>query len=100
MLRLIVRHTDTSNMSPYGGTHITTFKTFVVDLPEVERLLRDNSQYSQHQVMGVEILTAPAPSTIEQELIASLQRAADELSAEGFDVAAYRALIAKAGGQS
>lgn len=56
MLRLIVQHTDTSNMTPHGGTHVTMFKTFDIDLPELERLLRENGQYYQHQVVGAEVL--------------------------------------------
>jgi hypothetical protein len=84
MLRLIVRHTDTSNMTPHGGTHITTFKTFDIAVPEVERLIRDNGQHYQHQVVGVELLP-------EQAVAAA--RADGELPEELFDGdAVYRAL--------
>lgn len=56
MLRLIVRHTDTSNMTPHGGTHVTSFKTFDISLPPLERLLRDNGQYYQHELVGAEVI--------------------------------------------
>ncbi len=60
-IRLIVQHTDTSNMSPYGGTHITDYRSFEIEHPELEKLLRErNNQHEQHQVVGAELLGAKA----------------------------------------
>jgi hypothetical protein len=56
-IRLIVRRTDTSNMTSHGGTHITSYLTFDIEHTEVEKLLRErNHQYEQHEVVGVELL--------------------------------------------
>jgi hypothetical protein len=60
MMRIIVRSDYAGMAVNIGGAVETEFKTFDVDLPEVEQYLRavkDNPKdvYSQRQVAGVEL---------------------------------------------
>lgn len=56
MLRIIIR-TDNANVAAnVGGSVETTWRTFDVSLPEVERALRDEHQLAHTQVVGVELI--------------------------------------------
>ena len=60
MIRIIVRETDSGEACnvPNGQTHLN-FKTFDVELPEVEKYLSEKWQYVSRQVIGVEVVTRP-----------------------------------------
>lgn len=62
MIRIIVR-TDSAGMAAnVGGSVQTTFRTFDVELTEVEAFLReDQGTYGHRQVTGIEL-----PSTVSQ----------------------------------
>ena len=62
MLRIIVRTDDCGMAANVGGSVYTTYRTFDVYLPEIERLLTDNpSPYEHRQVVGVEIVQDTTP---------------------------------------
>jgi hypothetical protein len=58
MLRIIVRIDDAGMAANVGGSVLTSFKTFDVDLPEIEKML-EVGKYGHAQVVGVEILPNP-----------------------------------------
>lgn len=68
-LRIIVR-TDSASMAAHvGGSVYVKYRTFDVDLPEVEQALRaggvNEDSFEHTQVVGVELLT-PTPSRGER----------------------------------
>lgn len=67
MIRIIVRTDDASMAANVGGAVHTEYRTFAVDLPEVEAFLRETAkfQYTQRQVTGIELVT---PSSDESDL--------------------------------
>jgi hypothetical protein len=57
MLRIIVRTDDAGMAANVGGAVLSNFATFDVDLPEVEKCVRDgDGKYCHSQVVGVELL--------------------------------------------
>ena len=62
-LRIIIRTDDASMAANVGGAVLSEFKTFAVDLPEVEAFLRGppiiprQTRYDHRQVVGVELLS-------------------------------------------
>ena len=60
MLRIIVRTDDAGMAGNVGGSVLTTFQTFDVELPEVEAALhaKDGYDYTHAQIIGVEIIRA------------------------------------------
>lgn len=57
MLRIIVKTDDAAHVVNGGADHsLASFKTFDVDLPEVEKHLRDMTTYESRQVVGVELI--------------------------------------------
>lgn len=57
MLRVIVR-TDNAGMACNvgEGSVEVTYKTFAVDIPELEKFLRENQSYGHRRVIGVELV--------------------------------------------
>lgn len=57
MIRIIVR-TDCAGMAcNVGGAVETSYRTFDVDLPDLEQFLReDQGTYSQRQALGIELI--------------------------------------------
>jgi hypothetical protein len=56
VIRIVVR-TDHADMAVVGSDVLSKWKTFDVELPELEQYLRaDIGKYSQRQVSGVELL--------------------------------------------
>lgn len=63
MLRIIVRRRDVAAAVNVDGPVDVTYRTFDVDLPEIERCLTDNGGYADAayvttEVIGVEVLKA------------------------------------------
>lgn len=61
MIRIIVQTDDAGMAANCGGSVDTKFRTFDVDLPEVEAFLREPNgvgvwRYAHRQVKGVEVL--------------------------------------------
>lgn len=59
MIRLIIRVDDASMPAHLGGAVLTQYRTFDVDLPEIEGLLKQANapkSYSQAQLVGGEIV--------------------------------------------
>lgn len=62
MLRIIIRIDDAGMAVNVGGAVHTAYKTFDVDLPEVEKFLTANiGSYAQAQVTGVEAIEPKQP---------------------------------------
>lgn len=58
MIRIIVKTDDAGMAGNVGGSVLSTFKSFEIELPELERALsisRTNS-YAHAQVIGVEVV--------------------------------------------
>ena len=57
MLRFIIREENTAHVI-YGGASkaSTTYKTFDINLPELEKLITQKSDYYAVQIDGVEII--------------------------------------------
>lgn len=58
MLRIIVREDYAGMAIHVGGSVLTTFKTFDIEHPELEALLRAEVPHGHTQVTGVEVLPA------------------------------------------
>ena len=59
MIRVIVETCDAQMAANVGGSVHTTFRTFDIEAPELDRFLRENLGLQCHrQVTGVELLTA------------------------------------------
>ncbi len=57
MLRIIMVEADASMAANVGGPVQVKYRTFEVELPELENLLRDKSNvYLQRSVCGVELI--------------------------------------------
>lgn len=56
MIRIIVQSCDAGMACNVGGSVLTTYKTFDVDLPEVEKFLAQKEMYVQKQISGFEVL--------------------------------------------
>ena len=62
-LRIIVRTDDANMAANVGGSVLTTYRTFDVELPEVEQfLLSLESRFEHRQVSGVEIVCPDEPA--------------------------------------
>lgn len=57
MIRIIVRIDDAGMAANVGGSVQTRYKTFDVDLPELEAFLRlpKPNTYTEYEVIGVEL---------------------------------------------
>lgn len=64
MLRLIIRSDDANMASHVGGAVLTTYRTFDVDLPEVERALNTRG-LSHAQLVGCEVIAPTANAAKE-----------------------------------
>lgn len=66
MIRLIVRTDDAGMAAHVGGPVITSYKTFDVNLPEIEALLRgggsSNNDFSYRVLVGAEVITPELPN--------------------------------------
>lgn len=61
MLRLIVQIVDIGDACNIGGPIQTRYRTFDVDLPEVEAELRtDDYKWATRSLVGAELLQAPS----------------------------------------
>lgn len=69
MLRLIVQITDTGDAANVGGPVHTRYRTFDVDLPDVEELLAKREAWVTRNLVGVELLSA---ATTKQEEVSSM----------------------------
>ena len=58
MLRIIVRITDIAAAANIGGPVDITYKTFDVNLAEIETYIARKHQYSYREVVGVEVIVA------------------------------------------
>ena len=58
MLRIVAKLDSCGMAANVGGSTLSTFKTFDVELPELEAYLRscDDQTYMHVQVIGVEVL--------------------------------------------
>lgn len=65
MLRLIIRTDDAHMAANAGGAVLTTYQTFDVDLPDVERALRDGGRnegsFRHRQLVGCELIEERQP---------------------------------------
>jgi hypothetical protein len=68
-LRLIVKRDDAGMAANVGGSVLSTFASFDVEIPELEKLLTNATTYTHAQVIGVEVL--------------SLRAEADEMGVQG-----------------
>ena len=67
MLRLIIQTTDFGEAANVGGPVITRLRTIDVELPEVEKHLREfddakangKTVWSNRQLIGVEVIKSP-----------------------------------------
>lgn len=59
MLRIVVRTDNAGMAANVGGAVHTEYRTFDVDLPEIEEFLREpgakRMTYTQRQVVGIEL---------------------------------------------
>lgn len=63
MIRIIVRSENYGRAANVGGSVDVEYKTFDVDLPEVEAYLREQHTWeAPKQVVGVEVLAPPPKS--------------------------------------
>lgn len=58
MLRLIVRESDVGDAANVGGPVLVRYKTFDVQLPQIEELLRlsPGQGWARYELIGAEIL--------------------------------------------
>lgn len=62
MIRLIVRVDEAGMAANVGGSVLTTFHTFDVDLPGVEAVLTaKRDRYAHAQLVGAQIVPSPTP---------------------------------------
>ncbi len=64
MIRLVMRIDDAAMAANVGGSPQTTYRTFDIDLPDVEALLRHQEKRPNsllhHTLVGAEVLPAPS----------------------------------------
>ena len=60
MIRILAKDDDATMAANIGGSVLSTYRTFDVDLPEVEAWLisRQGNAYAQAQIIGWELLAA------------------------------------------
>ncbi|MGE5523423.1 MAG: hypothetical protein ACM3SS_06900 [Rhodospirillaceae bacterium] len=58
MIRLVVRTCDAGMAANVGGEVCVEYKTFDVDVPELEAFLREVGTYSFKNIVGAELLDA------------------------------------------
>lgn len=58
MLRIVLQRIHTGDACNVGGPVTTSVRTFDVDIPEVEKCLRDTDRWTDVQVIGIETLDA------------------------------------------
>jgi hypothetical protein len=56
VIRIIVRSSDCGAAANVGGPVYTDYRTFDVDIPELEEFLREQRTYLVREVVGVEVL--------------------------------------------
>lgn len=56
MIRLIVREDNCGMAANVGGDIHTTYKTFDVQLPELEAYLREKATWAERRLVGAELL--------------------------------------------
>jgi len=56
VIRLIVHICDTSAAEAVGGPVVERYQTFDVELPEVERILRESPRWAPTRIVGAELL--------------------------------------------
>lgn len=59
MIRLIVREDNCGMAANVGGDVHTTYKTFDVDLPDLEAYLRVKETWTERRLIGVELPEPP-----------------------------------------
>jgi hypothetical protein len=69
MIRIIVRSDNAGMAANVGGSVLTTFTSFDVDLPELEDALNiaKTNSYAHAQVVGVEVLPTRTPQADKEE---------------------------------
>ncbi len=60
MIRLIVRTDDAGMAANVGGSVLVQYRTFDVDLPEVEAFIASVGSLAHRQVVGVELVHTAA----------------------------------------
>lgn len=58
MLRIIVRESDVCDAVNAQGPVLVSYRTFAVDIPEVEEWLRCSDGYKRREFIGAELLPA------------------------------------------
>jgi hypothetical protein len=61
VIRVICRETDINDAAHVGGPVHVTYRTFDVELPEVEAFLREATEWQIRDVVGVEARLAAGP---------------------------------------
>lgn len=67
MIRIIVRTDNAGMAANVGGSVLTSYRTFDVSLPEVERALRSGHSLAHTQVAGVEVVEPFVPDLVPGE---------------------------------
>lgn len=71
MIRIIIRETNYADAAHVGGPVLESFKTFDVELPQVESYLAEELKWGSRRVIGIEAVAAKAKTqprvTGEQE---------------------------------
>jgi hypothetical protein len=65
-VRLIVREDDAGMAANVGGSVLTTYTTFDIDLPDLERYLRNTGSFYHVQLVGAELLPDESTTTNSQ----------------------------------
>lgn len=60
MLRIVLQRVHTGAACNVGGPVTTSVRTFDVDLPEVEQVMRSEDRWNDVHVVGIEVLEAKA----------------------------------------
>lgn len=64
MIRIIAQRDDAGMAASVGGNVLTSFKTFDVEVPEIEAwLCYEPNGYSHAQVIGIEVISVPERKT-------------------------------------
>lgn len=82
MLRIIVRETDCGAACNVGGPVNSSWKSFDVELPEVESFLSEKRQYMTREVVGVEIAETGHAAPWADLLVGECDRSALSIRAQ------------------
>lgn len=67
MLRIITRTVDRQGAAHVGGPEHTSYRTFDIELPEIEKwLTRPLATYVDCDVIGVEVIPSPSEQQGDQ----------------------------------